>query len=132
MTPQPSDVWGFRSPTLPNQELKFKYHLCVSDEGLFLFVSTYKRKYRGSIAIPNSDFPFLTPTDSGMSQISCTTIIKRQFPDSSIPRKNPRGRVKRDVMKELLRYVKTTNTLTQKQKEIITEELYNYYGTTLD
>ncbi len=134
MTPRPTEVWTFESPTAPRGELKPKHHLCIGNDGIFLFVSTYKireRDYRGVMIIPNSDVPFLPPTETRRSEISCTTVIERRLSDPTWTRRNPRGAVKRLVMAELIRHVRTSRQLTEDERDAILENLYDHYGTDL-
>ena len=131
MIPSPTEIWAFRSPTIPRGELAFKYHLCIDGVGIFLFVSTYRKHHDGSMPIPNSAVPFLPATESGRSQISCMTIIRRTFLDHTIPRNNPRGRMAKETVLELVRFVETSKTLTGYERETILESLYDYYGADL-
>lgn len=131
MKPKPSEIWGFRSPTLPKGEMKKKYHLCISSDPLFLFVSTHRQRkqdHRGILIIPNSDVPCLPLTDTGKSEISCTTIIKRSFPDRNVPSKNPLCKVERRLMKDLMKFVQGSRQLTPDERDDILEYLYDYYG----
>lgn len=136
MKPIPSEVWGFVSPTRPRDESKFKYHLCIATEGLFLFVSTHKiwdgeHPDREFMIIDNEEVPFLKRTETGKSEISCTTVIVRRFPDSSVPKRNPRGAVKRKIMKKLFDHVRRSRYLTEDERDAILENLYDYYGSDL-
>ena len=131
MTPQPSEVWTFQSPTAPRGELKFKHHLCIGIGGSFLFISTHrerKRSHRGTMIIPNSDVPFLPPTETGRSEISCTTIVSRAFPDPTVPKHNPRGIVERRLMGELVRFIRASKHITDDERYAILDDLYDYYG----
>ena len=135
MSPKPREVWSFESPTLPHGDPKFKHHLCIGIGAEFLFVSTYRERqerHRGSIVISNEEVPFLPPTETRRSEISCTTIIRRTFPDSTVPRKNPRGTVDRELMKKVLRFVRTSPTLAEDERDDILDSLYDYYGSDLD
>jgi hypothetical protein len=134
MTPCPSEVWSFSSSSAPKGELKWKHHLCIGDDGLFLFVSTYRVReedHRGVLVIPIDDVPFLPPTETRRSEISCTTIIARAFPDRTVSWRNPRGKVRRELMAELLVYVRTSPQLTEDERDAILDNLYDYYGTDL-
>lgn len=134
MRPNPSEVWSFKSPTLPDGEIKFKHHLCIGSDAVFLFVSTHRERtedHRGVMIIPNSEVPFLPPTETKRSEISCTTIIQRIFPDPKVSRKNPKGTVDRRLMKNLLQYVRESRQLTEDEREAILENIYDYYGADL-
>ena len=134
MTPRPSQVWTFLSPTAPRGEIKPKHHLCIGGDGIFLFVSTHKLRrddHRGVMVIPNSEVPFLPPTETSRSEISCTTIIERRFPDPTVPKRNPRGTVERRLMADLLQYVRTSRQLTEDERDAILENLYDHYGADL-
>jgi hypothetical protein len=134
MRPNPSEVWSFKSPTLPNGDKKFKHHLCIGTDGVFLFVSTHRKRredHRGVIVIPNSDVPFLPDTETQQSEISCTTIIKRSFPDPRVPRNNPRGTVVRRLMRDVLCYVRKSRQLTADERDAILDCIYDYYGADL-
>lgn len=131
MTPCPSEVWTFLSPTAPRGELKHKHHLCIGSDGLFLFVSTHRHRrfdHRGVMVIRNSEVPFLPPTDSGRSEISCTTVIERRLPDPTVPKRNPRGMVERRLMAHLLQYVRASRQLTDDERDAILDHLYDHYG----
>ncbi len=134
MRPNPSEVWSFESPTLPIGEKKFKHHLCIGTDGVFLFVSTHRKRridHRGVMIIPNSDVPFLKPTPTQRSEISCTNVIQRNFPDPDVPRNNPRGTVLRRLMKDVLHHVRTSRQLTEDERDAILDAIYDYYGTAL-
>ena len=134
MRPNPSEIWSFDSPTLPIGELKFKHHLCIGTDGVFLFVSTHhkkKKNHRGVIVIPNSEVPFLPPTKTRKSEISCTTIIERRFPDPKLAKNNPRGTVTRRLMKNVLHHVRTSRQLTEDERDAILDNIYDYYGSGL-
>jgi hypothetical protein len=134
VTPRPSEVWTFVSPTAPNGEPKWKHHLCIASEGLFLFVSTHRERrqdHRGVLVIPNEDVPFLPPTETLKSEISCTTLIVRSFPDPTVPRRNPKGVVRKDLMSRLLAHVRASDQLTEEERDAVLESLYDYYGTDL-
>jgi hypothetical protein len=129
--PKPSEVWAFSSPTAPKGEVKWKYHLCIGCDAVFLFVSTHRQRrqdHRGVLIIPNSEVPCLPPTETGKSEISCTTIIKRTFPDPDVPRKNRRCSVTQRLMKDLLKFVESSRQLTADERDSILEYLYDYYG----
>jgi len=81
--------------------------------------------------IPNSEVPFLPPTESQRSEISCTTIIQRASPDPTVHRKNLRGSVKRRLMKDLLEFVRKSRQLTEDDRDAILDAIYDYYGTAL-
>ncbi len=134
MTPYASEVWTFESPTAPKGELKPKHHLCIGYDGVFLFISTHRKRredHRGVIVIPNSEVPFLPPTETKRSEISCTTIIQRRFPDPKLSRNNPRGTVDRRLMENLLRHVRKSRQLTEDERDAILGYIYDYYGADL-
>ena len=134
MRPNPSEVWTFKSPTAPKGVLKTKHHLCIGSEATFLFLSTHhewKANRPGVMIIPNSEVPFLPPTESERSEISCTTIIEREFPDPTVSRQNPQGTVDRRLMKDLLQYVRKSRQLTADERDAILDNLYDYYGSDL-
>jgi hypothetical protein len=134
MQPKPSEAWAFRSPTAPRGEMKWKYHLCIGCDAVFLFVSTHRHRrqdHRGVLIIPNSEVPCLPPTETGKSEISCTTIIKREFPDPKIPKKNRLCSVERRLMIDLIKFVQYSRQLTPDERDTILENLYDYYGADL-
>ncbi len=134
MRPNPSEVWTFKSPTAPKGELKPKHHLCIGSDAIFLFVSTHHewRTVRpGVMIIPNSEVPFLPQTESQQSEISCTMVIQREFPDPTVSRKNLRGSVKRRLMKDLLEYVRKSRQIAEDDRDAILDAIYDYYGTAL-
>lgn len=98
---------------------------------MILFVSTYRRDHLGSMRIPNSAVPFLPPTEFGDSQISCTTVIRRCFPDPIVPRKNPRGKINKQTVLDLVHFVETSKSLTLDERDAILDCLYDHYGTDL-
>lgn len=131
MQPKPSDIWAFKSPTAPKGEMKWKYHLCIACDGVFLFVSTHRQRrqdHRGVMIIPNSEVPCLPPTETGKSEISCTTIIKREFPDPEVRPKNRRCSVSRRLMGDLLSFIENSRQLTADERDVIVEHIYGYYG----
>lgn len=134
MNPKPSEVWTFKSPTAPRGEMKWKHHLCIGSDAVFLFVSTHRQRrqdHRGVLIIPNSEVPFLPPTETGQSEISCTTIIQRRFPDPNVPRRNPCGSVDRRLMKDLIKFVQSSRQLNADERDTILDYLYDYYGADL-
>ena len=74
----PGDVIEFR-----NEEAgKTKYHLCVHQNGLFLFLNSPKAKsYAGDFQVPSVDISCLTATPEGYSIVSCTYLTKRSDAD---------------------------------------------------
>jgi hypothetical protein len=70
---KPADVVRFHS-IIAGKE---KYHLCIGMRGLFLFINSPKpRMRRGDFVVPRSALPFLEPTETGKSIISCSTIVR--------------------------------------------------------
>ncbi|WP_168157383.1 hypothetical protein [Erythrobacter sp. QSSC1-22B] len=80
------------------------------------------------MVIPNSEFDFLEPTETGRSEISCTTIIERKFPDNTVPRKNPCGTVARRLMKDLAHHVRDSKQLTEDERDAILDYILDFYG----
>lgn len=131
MQPKPSEIWTFESPTAPKGKMKSKHHLCIACEGIFLFVSTHRRRrqdHRGVMIIPNDAVPCLPPTETGKSEISCTTIIRRAFPDPNVRPKNLRCNVSELLMKDLVRFVENSRQLTADERDAIVDYIYDYYG----
>ena len=70
----PGDVVGFWSDVAG----KHKYHLCVHQEGLFLFINWPKRKsYPGDFNVPSDAIICLPATPAGYSIISCTYLVRQ-------------------------------------------------------
>lgn len=101
---------------------KTKYHLCISLDGNFLFINSPKStSYPGDYLIPCSELPFLPPTPSGQSIISCTLVMKKT--DSELRRCNAKkvGSVSLDVIRGLVKFVRSSPVLTDDEKDAFFE-----------
>ena len=101
---------------------KVKYHLCISLEGHFLFINSPKLiTYPGDYLVPCNELPFLAPTPSGQSIISCTLVMKKS--DSELRRCGAKkiGSVSLGVIRGLVQFVKLSPVLTEEEKDAFYE-----------
>lgn len=120
MTYSPGDIVRFHS----SHAGKKKYHLCVSVGGYFIFVNSKKRKtFAGDFVIPCTELPFLTPTKSGHSTISCTLIFNMSPRELRTKGAKKMGSISRELMTQLLSFAENSVVLTEEDKEIIVNGL---------
>lgn len=99
---------------------KHKHHLCVSQDGYFLFVNSPKdRTYPGDLVLPCADFPFLDPTPSGNSIISCSLLMRRTQADLQRLQARLRGRVAVSVLQKLFDFIEDNPVLSEEEREPI-------------
>jgi hypothetical protein len=99
---------------------KPKYHLCISLDGHYLFVNSPKfRTYPGDMVVSCTEFPFLDPTPSGQSIISCTLLMKKTDAELRACRAKKRGAVRKDLLSQLIKFVMNCPVLTQDERDYI-------------
>lgn len=104
---------------------KVKYHLCISLDGHYLFMNSPKViSYPGDYFIPCSEVPFLPPTPSGQSIISCTLVMQKSDTDLKRCGAKKLGSISLDTLRGLVRFVKESAVLTDDEKDIF----YNATG----
>ena len=116
MAYSPGDIIRFYS----TRAGKKKYHLCLSLDGHYIFVNSAKQKtFAGDFVIPCTELPFLTPTQTGNSTISCTVIF--QMSDSDLTSKGAQkmGSISVNLMKRLLQFAENSVVLSEEDKEAI-------------
>jgi len=99
---------------------KPKHHLCVSQDGHFLFVnSPKKRTYPGDLIVPCSDFPFLDPTPSGNSIISCSLVLRRTMADLERLQARLSGAVSAALLQKVFDFIENNPVLSEEEREPI-------------
>jgi len=109
----PGDVIGFWS----EEAGKRKFHLCISLDGHFVFLSSPKNKvYPTDLPVSCSEFPFLKPTPSGLTIISCVAVMRKS--DTELRRCDAKlkGRVTSALMRRLVEFVLTSPVLSEEDR----------------
>jgi hypothetical protein len=97
---------------------KHKFHICISLNDHFLYLNSPKKTvYPGDFCFPCSEIPFIEPTPSGVSIISCTTVIRLSKFELTRRKAKKKGSVSVDLMRKLAAFVRKTTTLTEDQKD---------------
>lgn len=97
---------------------KNKYHLCISLDGHYIFLNSPKQRiYPGDLIVPCKEFPFLPPTPSGDSVISCTIVMKKSNADLAEHGARKLGSVSIDLLRRVVRFVESSPVLTDEEKE---------------
>jgi hypothetical protein len=114
---QPGDVIGFYVRELDKE----KYHLCISLNGYYVFVSSQREiTYEGDLIVPCTEFPFLTPTESGLTRISCTRVLpitNRQLKAKTSLRKL--GTVSKPLLLKIVEFIEGNPTIPEETQEAI-------------
>lgn len=121
----PGEVVRFRSYVAG----KTKYHLCISIRGAFLFVNSPKEKtYAGDFIVSCTEFPFLEPTESGKSVISCSLLVKMTEAELSHTRACCIGKVSPKLLREVIKFVEGSPVLSPEDKDFVLDELGDWVG----
>jgi len=116
----PGDVILFWS----DEAGKPKFHLCISLSGHFLYVNTPKpRSYPGDFIIPCSDLPFLHPTKSGYSAISCSVVLRKSEDVLRRLKAKRVGSVSPLLLRKLIEFIDHSIVLSDEDKEDALEGL---------
>lgn len=106
-----------------------KYHLCVSNEGHFIYLNSPRAKsFLGDFEIGASEITGVPPTPSGKSIISCTKVLWFSANDLRDMRAAQVGRVTRSVLKRLLFFVEDLATLPPETRDPILDGLGDEVG----
>lgn len=106
---------------------KNKYHLCVNQDGSFLFLNSPKEKsYAGDFQIPCDEIKCLDPTPEDYSIVSCTHLTKRTEPQLKRLKAKKLGNVDGKVLIRLIAFVEKTPVLTQEDKDAIVDGLADW------
>lgn len=112
------DVIGFWSA----EAGKTKFHLCISLDGHYLFVNSPKdRTFPGDMVVSCAEFPFLKPTPSGQSIISCTLVMKKTDDELRAVRAKKLGTVRKELLSQLIKFVMSCPVLTQDERDALIE-----------
>lgn len=99
---------------------KPKYHLCISIAGGFLFINSPKPKtYAGDLVVDASHLPFLPPTPSGKSVISCSTIVSISERELHRRKATLLGVAPRSVLLKIFDVVSEAEFLSEEERELI-------------
>jgi hypothetical protein len=119
----PGDVVGFWSATAG----KHKYHLCINQDGLFLFINSPKRKpYPGDFNVQSDEIPCLPATPEGYSIISCTHLVRQSDPELRKLKAEKYGTIDSKVLLRLIAFVEKTPVLSDEDKDAIIEGLADW------
>jgi hypothetical protein len=119
----PGDVVGFWSDIAG----KHKYHLCVHQDRLFLFINSPKRKpYPGDFNVPSSEIPCLPATPEGYSIISCTHLVRQTDAELKRLKAKKYGVIYSKVLLRLIAFVEKTPVLSDEDKDAIIEGLADW------
>lgn len=119
----PGDVIGFDSDIAG----KHKYHLCIHQDGLFLFINSPKPKsYPGDFNIPSNEISCLPATPEGYSIVSCTHLIRQT--DAALKKLKAKkyGSVDSKVLIRMIAFIEKTPVLTDEDKDAIIEGLADW------
>jgi len=101
---------------------KRKFHLCISFDGHYLFINSPKpRVYPGDFIVDCKELPFLTPTSSGKSVISCSLVMKKSEAELTQSRAKKLGSVSHNLLSDLIKFVQASPLLTEDEKDAIIE-----------
>lgn len=106
---------------------KTKYHLCVHQDGLFLFLNSPKAKpYPGDFQIPSIEIGCLPATPEGYSIVSCTHLTKRRAAELKKLKAKKLGKIDSKVLLRLIAFVEKTPVLSQEDKDAIVDGLADW------
>lgn len=119
----PGDVIGFWSDTAK----KHKYHLCIHQDGFFLFVNSPKQKaFPGDFNVPCDEIACLPTTPEGYSIVSCTHVVKQTDAELNRLKAKKYGRVESKVLIRLIAFVEKTPALSDEEKDTIISGLADW------
>jgi hypothetical protein len=99
---------------------KRKYHLCISFNGHYLFINSPKRQpFPGDFVVDCSELPFLTPTPSGKSIISCNLVMHFSAAELKLCDAKRLGAVTPELLGALVNFVMSSPVLSQNEKDSI-------------
>lgn len=117
---EPGDVVRFTSV----EAGKTKYHICVHLDGWFLFLNSPKqRAYRGDLVVPCSEIPFIPPTPSGDSIISCSLVMHKTATELRTAKAVRVGSISVALLRKILIFVENSPALSEEEKEKVLEGL---------
>jgi hypothetical protein len=112
---RPGEVYRLRSG-IAN---KPKYHLCISVGGGFLFLNSPKdRSWPGDLLVDGGDLPFLPPTPTGKSVVSCSLVVIIGAGELA-RRAELIGEAPRSLLLSIFEFVEEADFLTEEDREII-------------
>jgi hypothetical protein len=103
---------------------KKKYHLCISLAGHFLFLNSPKKtSYPGDLVVSCAEIPFLPPTHTGASIVSCTLVLR--FTDNDLRAMNAVrvGTVSPALLRKIARFVQDSPVLTDEQRDVFLDAI---------
>ena len=116
----PGDVIKFWSDIAQ----KKKYHLCISLQGCFLFLNSYKgRSYAGDLLVDCSRIPCLDPTKTNKSVISCSMVVRMTEDDLRHTKAEKIGTVSTLLLREVLRFIEASPVLSSDDKDAVLDGL---------
>jgi hypothetical protein len=119
----PGDVIGFYSDVAN----KHKYHLCIHQDGLFLFINSPKAKaFPGGFEIRCNEIACLPATPQGYSIVSCTHLIRQSSASLTALKAKKYGSVESKVLVRLIAFVEKTPVLSDEDKDEIIKGLADW------
>jgi hypothetical protein len=120
----PGDIVEFKSI----EAGKFKYHLCVSISGHFLFLNSPKpwRNFPSDFKISSNVLPFLKPTPEGYSIVSCSKVMKKSDHDLKKSRAKKIGQLPINILRDLIPFIENCETIELETKNTIVSELADW------
>jgi hypothetical protein len=79
--------------------------------------------FSGDFPVACSTMPFLTPTETGKSIISCSTLIRMTDAELKHLKAQRLGSISFDILRDLIRFVEETPVLSPADKDAILDEL---------
>lgn len=122
---RPGDVIKCESEHAPYP----KWHLCVSDEGHFVYLNSPKAKaWPGDYPIDAAEVPFIPPHPSGQSIISCRNVMLKTAADLKAANATLEGRLSSAVLTELLIFVDGNPVMAEEDQEKMLNGLGDWCG----
>ena len=115
----PGDVISFHSL----EAGKWKHHLCISLNGHFLFINSPKigKAYPGDLVVPCNEIPFLKPTTTGDSIISCTLVMHKTAAQLKGAKKQ--GSISVDLLRRIVKFIEHNPVLSDETRDQILDGL---------
>ncbi|MCK4946623.1 MAG: hypothetical protein KAS59_10230 [Alphaproteobacteria bacterium] len=104
-----------------------KYHLCVlkiinDDAAKFLYLNS-NNGFAADFIVSDTEIPCLPPSKTGKSIISCSQLILANKRQLKLYKVKKIGRLDKKIAARLLKFVKTTDALSNTDKKIVTNAL---------
>lgn len=104
-----------------------KYHFCIcipdgASAGKFLFLNS-DPGYRDCLAIDCARIPLLPPSDTGVTAISFSLLVRYNAEKLALYRPTVLGAMPMDVVLQMLEFLKTVRSLPNPDKAVVVTAL---------